>query len=105
VSRLIQTHTHMSDSEKSGAPFPAPADLSAPGTPPAEAAAASAASAPAMLPAAFGSFGANRGSGLLRGKRPTVPASASAPTPASGYKPTSVEAITATTESKNPFTG
>jgi translation initiation factor IF-2 len=50
-----------------------------------------------------GSFGSTRGSGLLRGKRPT---SATAPTatPAkSDYKPTAVEIITPEREYKNPF--
>src|SRR5687768_13749943 len=95
----------MSDQDKSGAANPAPADLPAPATAPAEAASAqSAAPAPVSPPPAFGSFGATRGSGLLRGKRPTAAAAAPANVPA-GYKPTSVEVLTSQTEFKNPFTG
>ncbi len=98
VSRLTQNKTHMSDTEKSGAPTPAPADLTAPVAP---APAASVSATPA-----FGSFGANRGSGLLRGKRPAVAsASASAPAAPSGYKPSALEVITPASEYKNPFTG
>src|SRR5688572_20253495 len=68
VSALTQTNTHMSDPEKSGTPSPAPADLSAQANAPAEAApATNAAPAPVSPPAAFGSFGATRGSGLARG--------------------------------------
>lgn len=53
----------------------------------------------------FGSFGATRGSGLLRGKakRPAAPAAAS--TAPSGYQPSSIEVITSKSEYKNPFTG
>ena len=94
----------MSDNEKSGAPSPAPADLSAPASGPADSAAPQA--APASSPApAFGSFGSTRGSGLARGKRPasSTPASSTA-TPA-GYKPSSLEVITPKSEYRNPFTG
>lgn len=53
----------------------------------------------------FGSFGATRGSGLLRGKakRPAAPAAAS--TASGGYQPSSIEVITTKSEYKNPFTG
>ena len=53
----------------------------------------------------FGSFGATRGSGLLRGKakRPAAPAAAS--TAPGGYQPSSIEVITSKSEYKNPFTG
>src|SRR5688572_15557672 len=96
----------MSDPEKSGTPDVASADLSAPAPAPAEAAPAfPAASAPVSAPAGFGSFGATRGSGLARGKRPSAAtASASASAPA-GFKPTALEVITSQTEYKNPFTG
>lgn len=81
-----ETH-HMSDHNQSGAPI-------------------AATGANASEPAAFGSFGATRGSGLARGKRP-APASASAPAAAipSGYKPSSLEVITSKSEYVNPFTG
>jgi hypothetical protein len=97
----------MSDPEKSGTPDQAPADLPAPANAPADAAPASPpAAAPVSAPPAFGSFGASRGSGLARGKRP---ASAAAPASTSAapavYKPTAVEVITSATEYKNPFTG
>ncbi len=69
--------------------------------------------APAETPSAaspgatqpFGSFGATRGSGLLRGKakRPSAaPAASAAP---SGYQPSSIEVITTKSEYVNPFTG
>ncbi len=53
----------------------------------------------------FGSFGATRGSGLLRGKakRPAAPAAAAAAP--GGYQPSSIEVITTKSEYKNPFTG
>ena len=79
----------MTDTNPSGATSGQAADTPAP--------AASAETPPA------GSFGSTRGSGLLRGKRPT---SATAPTasPAkSDYKPTAVEIITPEREYKNPF--
>ena len=74
----------MSETEKSGTPPAAPADLPA---------------------GAFGSFGANRGSGLARGKRPSVAAAPSAAAVPAGYKPSSVAVITSQSEYKNPFTG
>ncbi|MEN9637841.1 MAG: hypothetical protein RL077_6245 [Verrucomicrobiota bacterium] len=88
----------MSDQDQSGAPASASADSPAP--------ASTTPVAPVSAPAVFGSFGENRGSGLLRGKRPAV-ASASASTPAapSGYKPSALEVITPASEYKNPFTG
>ena len=99
----------MSDSEKSGAPTPAPADLPAAQVPAEDATPAhpaqGVASAPA--PAAFGSFGANRGSGLARGKRPSAGAAPAVSTPAtaSGYKPSTIEVLKPQSEYKNPFTG
>lgn len=49
------------------------------------------------------SFGSTRGSGLARGKRPSVsPASTSAAAP-SGYKPTAIEILNAPREYQNPF--
>ena len=99
-----QTHKDMSDNEKSGAPTPAPADLSAPASGPADSAAPQA--APASSPApAFGSFGSTRGSGLARGKRPASSAPANAPATPAGYKPSSLEVITPKSEYRNPFTG
>jgi len=79
----------MTETNPSGAPSGPAAGTPAP--------AASAETTPA------GNFGSTRGSGLLRGKRPT---SATAPTahPAkSDYKPTAVEIITPEREYKNPF--
>ena len=94
----------MSANEKSGAPTPAPADLSAPASGPADSAAPQA--APASSPApAFGSFGSTRGSGLARGKRPASSAPASSPATPAGYKPSSLEVITPKSEYRNPFTG
>jgi len=53
-----------------------------------------------------GQFGATRGSGLARGKRPApASASASAAPASTGFKPTAVAVITSQTEYKNPFTG
>lgn len=85
-------NNNMSDPVTPGAPAPA-----------APAEAPSAASPGATQP--FGSFGANRGSGLLRGKakRPSAaPAASAAP---SGYQPSSIEVITPKSEYVNPFTG
>ena len=88
----------MSDQDQSGAPASASADSPAP--------ASTTPVAPVSAPAAFGSFGENRGSGLLRGKRPAVAsASANAPAAPSGYKPSALEVITPASEYKNPFTG
>jgi hypothetical protein len=56
--------------------------------------------------APIGSFGTAKGSGLLRGKRPTAPAaSAAAPAAPSGYQPSALEVIRPQSEYKNPFTG
>jgi translation initiation factor IF-2 len=86
MSALPETH-HMSDNNQTGAPT-------------------AATGANASEPAAFGSFGATRGSGLARGKRPAPPAPASAtPAAPSGYKPSSLEVITPKSEYVNPFTG
>jgi len=53
--------------------------------------------------AAAPSFGSTRGSGLARGKRPSVsPASTAAATP-TGYKPTAIEILNAPREYQNPF--
>ena len=94
----------MSESEKSGTPPAASADL--PVTAPAPAVTAPAKPAASETAGAFGSFGANRGSGLARGKRPTVAAAApSASAVPAGYKPSSVSVITSQSEYKNPFTG
>src|SRR5688572_19883789 len=101
----------MSDPDKSGAPTPAPADLTAPAPAPAEAAPASPAAAAPVSETPkvgqFGQFGGTRGSGLLRGKRPSTAAASSAgtPTPPAGFKPTALEVINAQSEYKNPFTG
>ncbi|AOS43481.1 hypothetical protein Verru16b_00526 [Lacunisphaera limnophila] len=75
----------MSSTESSGAPAEATATTPAPD-------------------AAFPTFGTTRGSGLARGKakRPSTPA-ASASTPASDYKPTAIEVVTAPREYTNPF--
>src|SRR5476651_2462247 len=86
----------MSDPETSGAPTTAPAETAG-ATP-------SVASPAATQP--FGTFGSTRGSGLARGKRPSpAAASAAAPAAPSGYKPSSLEVITAKSEYVNPFTG
>ena len=85
----------MPETEQSGAPTAAPADS-----------AAAAPSAPAAgSPPPTGAFGATRGSGLLRGKRPTIAAPSAASAAPSGYKPTALEVITPQREYKNPFTG
>jgi len=94
----------MSETEKSGTPPAASADL--PATAPAPAVTAPAKPAASETAGAFSSFGANRGSGLARGKRPTVAAAApSASAVPAGYKPSSVSVITSQSEYKNPFTG
>jgi len=98
----------MSDTEKSGAPTSAPADLTAAAPAPTVSSPATptASSESANAPAAFGSFGGARGSGLARGKRPAIAvATSSAPAAPAGYKPSAVEVITPQTEYKNPFTG
>ena len=96
MSASQKENQHMSDTEKSGAPTPAPAETAG-ATP-------SVASTGATQP--FGTFGATRGSGLLRGKRPTpAAAAAAAPAAPSGYKPSSLEVITSKSEYVNPFTG
>ena len=57
-------------------------------------------------PAPIGSFGTAKGSGLLRGKRPSAPAASAASSPApSGYQPSTIEVIRPQSEYKNPFTG
>jgi translation initiation factor IF-2 len=78
----------MSDNNQSGAPSTTPGAASTGENP------------------GFGVFGANRGSGLARGKRPAPAAAASAaPAAPSGYKPSSLEVITPKSEYVNPFTG
>jgi len=101
----VLQNKHMSDPAPSGAPLPDRADPSAPAPAPAGAPVAASA-APAQPAPAFGSFGATRGTGLARGKRPQ-PASAGSAAPAApaGYKPSSLEVITPKSEFKNPFTG
>jgi hypothetical protein len=98
----------MSDPEKSGEPTPAPATAETAGATPsvAPASASQPFGLPAEASAKVGTFGSTRGSGLMRGKRPTPPA-ASAATPAApgGYKPSSLEVITSKSEYVNPFTG
>lgn len=95
----------MSDPALPGAPLPDRAGPSAPAPAPAGAPVAAPA-APVQPAPAFGSFGATRGTGLARGKRPQ-PASARSAAPATpaGYKPSSLEVITLKSEFKNPFTG
>lgn len=93
VSARKQQQQHMSDQTTSGEPTPAPAENASTTT-------------PAASPAAFGSFGGNRGSGLARGKRPAALAAkptASSASTGSAYKPTSVEVITPVREYQNPF--
>lgn len=103
----------MSDNEKSSEPLlgaaglPAPAPTDAPvkaEVPPAENTGVVAAAQASATPG-FGSFGANRGSGLARGKRPATPAPSATPAGGAGYKPTSIEVLAPQTEYKNPFTG
>lgn len=56
-------------------------------------------------PVAIDGFGASRGTGLARGKRPARPAT-SAPTgsvPVAGYQPTAIQVVVAKTEYVNPF--
>ena len=56
--------------------------------------------------APIGSFGTAKGSGLLRGKRPTPPAaSAASSATSSGYQPSTIEVLRPQSEYKNPFTG
>lgn len=87
---------HMSDPVTSGEPFAASAATAGP--------ASTAASAGNSAP--IGSFGTAKGSGLLRGKRPTPPAASAASSPAaSGYQPSTIEVIRPQSEYKNPFTG
>jgi hypothetical protein len=64
-------------------------------------------SAPTDSPVApaNGTFGATRGSGLARGKRPTTSAATSAAPAPVGYQPTALEVIKPQSEYKNPFTG
>ena len=82
-----KTH-HMSDNNQSGAPSTAPGAASTGENP------------------GFGAFGANRGSGLARGKRPAPAAAGTAAHAApSGYKPSALEVITSKSEYVNPFTG
>lgn len=87
MSALQHNTTHMSDNNPSGAPSAAPG------------------AAPSGEVPGFGSFGANRGSGLARGKRPTPAAAPAANAPTGAYKPSSVEVITPKSEYVNPFTG
>ena len=55
-------------------------------------------------PAAAPSFGASRGSGLARGKRPIAHAPVTASDAASGaYQPTAIQVVNHQTEYKNPF--
>jgi len=106
----------MSDTERSGEPEPVTADLPATAPTPAENTGdATDASVTAPVPspgqantgtAQPGEFGATRGSGLLRGKRPSAPAAPTAsPAPSGSYKPTALEVITPQSEYRNPFTG
>ena len=90
MSALAKTQ-HMSDQDTSGAPLAAPASP--------------AAQVPAGFPAAASSFGATRGSGLARSKRPAQSAASPAASPAapSGYKPTTIEIIKVQSEYRNPF--
>ena len=73
----------MSSTESSGAPAEATA------TTPASSAAPS--------------FGSTRGSGLLRGKRPTISPASTATAPSAEYTPTAIEVVTAPREYQNPF--
>lgn len=84
----------MSDPSMSSA-TPAQADSAAPS--PATSSAPAAATEPS-------SFGTSRGSGLARGKRPTVVAPTAASAASRGeYKPTAVQVIVAEREYQNPF--
>ncbi len=78
----------MTDTNPSGASSSPAADTPAP-------------AASAETPA--GSFGSTRGSGLLRGKRPSGATAPTASPAKSDYKPTAVEVITPEREYKNPF--
>ena len=82
----------MSDPATSGASTPASPDN-------ASAAPAAGATQP------FGTFGSTRGSGLLRGKRPSPATASAAPAAPAGYQPSSIEVINPKSEYKNPFTG
>jgi hypothetical protein len=82
----------MSDPATSGASTPASPDN-------ASAAPAAGATQP------FGTFGSNRGSGLLRGKRPSPATASAAPAAPAGYQPSSIAVISPKSEYKNPFTG
>ena len=86
----------MSDPATSGEPSGASAATAGP---------ASTAASPGNS-APIGSFGTAKGSGLLRGKRPTPAAASAASAPApSGYQPSTIEVIRPQSEYKNPFTG
>lgn len=88
MSAPQQNTHHMSDNNQSGAPSTTPGAASTGENP------------------GFGVFGANRGSGLARGKRPAPPAASNAaPAAPSGYKPSALEVITTKSEYVNPFTG
>src|SRR5512140_3636005 len=73
----------MSSTESSGAPAEATA------TTPASSAAPS--------------FGSTRGSGLARGKRPTISPASSTTAASTEYTPTAIEVVTAPREYQNPF--
>ena len=87
MSAMSKNQNHMSDNNQSGAPSAAPGAAKTGEVP------------------GFGVFGANRGSGLARGKRATPPAAPAASAASSGYKPSSLEVITSKSEYVNPFTG
>jgi translation initiation factor IF-2 len=88
VSAITKTKNKMTDTNPSGAPSGPAADTQA-------------SAASAETPA--GSFGSTRGSGLLRGKRPSGATAPTASPAKSDYKPTAVEVITLQREYKNPF--
>lgn len=53
--------------------------------------------------AEFPTFGSTRGSGLARGKRASAASASSSTPPASDYKPTAIEVVSAPREYTNPF--
>ncbi|HSY53964.1 MAG TPA: hypothetical protein VK785_05925 [Opitutaceae bacterium] len=69
--------------------------------PESETSGAASASAETAPPAA--AFGASRGSGLARGKRPAAPAPATTTASNGEYRPTAIEVVASKSDYKNPF--
>jgi hypothetical protein len=80
---LLTNNIDMSSPESSGAPAEATATSPAPSAAP--------------------SFGTTRGSGLLRGKRPSISHASAAHAASPEYTPTAIEVVSAPREYQNPF--